>query len=120
MKTITSNNRTWGFVEVPEGATDIHVDEYTAHRILMYLLGLRYYGTQLPNANYRLHAISDAITEEEAACVVERYKDKGYCWYEFGGKLDKYWCEHAHISFSSFKVAHNLTGRYAILEIINN
>lgn len=112
MKTITTNNRTLLFVEVPEDADNFTIEDdklYYSDKIFKDAGG----GWEiLPEGNYRLIATTDTITEEQAANIVKR-KDNGmYIDYLHYGEP----YHNATISFKSLLQHHSITGRHAIIE----
>jgi len=118
MTTITSNGQDWLFVEVPEGAGTLTTERYFADTgvdTLQYFKDGKVKHKQIPHGNYTIHAISDTITEEQAAEVVEMYNADYFKYYgdDFFVK-----CPFATESFSSLLYSHNLTARYAVLKRI--
>ena len=128
MKTITTNNRTLLFVEVPEDAIEITLTELGR---LDYMAngGMDY--TMLPSGNYRFIATTDTITEEQAAMFVGKGR-VGYAHYgervkhynsplisammANGGSVEIYYTT-ALESFESLLQHHSITGRHAIIEV---
>jgi len=129
MKTITTNNRTLLFVEVPEDAIEITLTELGR---LDYMAngGMDY--TMLPSGNYRFIATTDTITEEQAAMFVGKGR-VGYAHYgervkhynsplisammANGGSVEIYYTT-ALESFESLLQHHSITGRHAIIEVV--
>lgn len=122
MKQITTNGKDWLFVEIPEDAKMIVVFKsdfsYSCDHTDKSFNAVH---QELPCGKWQLHATTDNITEEQVAMITEPIFD--YCSEDEGfgcvgcdgkGKGD---C-HATMkrqSFATFKLHHNLTGRYAIL-----
>lgn len=130
MKTITTNNRTLLFVEVPETAHHFSIEQG-------YLTWLNVSDSedvlaQLPSGNYRFISTTDTITEQQAAELVEcmsrptggddymiyykRYtgsqEDADFPWFsEMNNGASK--------SFATLLQHHSITGRHAIIEVIH-
>jgi len=114
MKTITINNRTLLFVEVPETAHHFSIEQ-------VYLTWLNVSDSedvlaQLPSGNYRFIATTDTINEEQADKIVDKsaYSRMLYLNYQFGGVN-----EYALDSFKSLLKHHSITGRHAIIEVLH-
>ena len=113
MKTITTNNRTLLFVEVPETAHHFSIEQG-------YLTWLNVSDSedvlaQLPSGNYRFIATTDMITEEQADKIIERSKfnKQLYRNYQFEG-VESF----AIDGFTSLLRKHSIAGRHAIIEVI--
>lgn len=126
MKTITTNNRTLLFVEVPEGAdiSDMQMiaDDEFAYSIPNPDPDYNDYITKyvhLHSGMYRYIATTDTITEQQADMLV---KNNGMgCYDNHKGKPDEiYTCTTALESFATFLQHHSITGRHAIIEGIMN
>lgn len=101
MKTITTNNRTLLFVEVPEDATDITLNELGR---LDYLTqgGMDY--AMLPSGNYRFIATTDKVA------LVDKINILGGGVFHPNLDWDSY--------FECFLEKHGITGRHAIIEVL--
>ena len=131
MKTITTNNRTLLFVEVPEDA-DGFIVGFTAMcwDLGKPTVGIAYF--PVSHNTYRLIATTDTITEEQAAMFVGKGR-VGYAHYgervkhynsplisammANGGSVEIYYTT-ALESFESLLQHHSITGRHAIIEVV--
>jgi len=110
MKTITTNNRTLLFVEVPVKASRSQViAEISEHLI---------------NGKIFI-ATTDTVTEEQATEIVEKVKstlgiEKCFKFYGFESVTGKVRpaLDTALNSFQTFLQHHSITGRHAIIEVL--
>ena len=104
MKTITTNNRTLLFVEVPKDADRSQIiAEISEHLI----------------AGGIFIADTKTITEEQAGKIVERFSHATWRNYECLPQYLENIMRCALDSFSSFLRKHSITGRHAIIEVLN-
>lgn len=130
MTQLTSNNRKWLFVPVPDDAFGIRITPPNGRSLKYFSIGYsvsawgscgkafiykefggkKYYPKQMA-----LHATTSDITEEKAGEIVERsiYSRRLYLNYQFGGVNDN-----AIDSLKSLLKHHQITGRHAIIEIL--
>lgn len=117
MKTITTNNRTLLFVEVPSPSDGggFRIESNTFRYEQYGWKGWSTKSIELPCGTYRLIATTDTITEEQAVGIVERSKfnNQLYHNYQFKGVEPL-----AIDSFTSFLRKHSITGRNAIIEVL--
>lgn len=103
MKTITTNNRTLLFVEVPEDATD------TECRTAVL--------AQHFDRDYNYIATTDTITEKQAAMFVGMHDPKYGVYYVSYTDINRMYSR-AKTSFKTLLKHHSITGRHAIIEVI--
>ena len=121
MTTLTTTNGKYLAVNVPEGATKFNTH---FNNLIWSTDDTVHAGNNisLPPGKYELIGLSDSMTEDQAAMVVDNYKGdmSKYAYYENGDTLPGFWCEFATYSFASLLRSHNVTGRVAILKVIDN
>ena len=106
MKTITTNNRTLLFVEVPEDAQFLRVlhDGY-GHATLFYHISEAGGFTKfLPDGEYEFIATTDKID------LVDKIDILGGGVFHSNSDWDRY--------FQTFLDTHSITGRHAIIEVL--
>lgn len=103
MKTITTNNRTLLFVEVPQDATDMECRTAVL--------------AQCFDKDYNFIATTDTITEEQAAMFVEKHDPKYGIYYVSYKDINRMYSR-SKTSFKSLLQHHSITGLHAIIEVL--
>lgn len=104
MKTITTNNRTLLFVEVPKDATDMECRTAVL--------------AQCFDRDYNFIATTDTITEQQAAMFVDNM-DRDWLYRDYTTPYIHHVYTTALYSFKSLLQHHSITGRHAIIEVLH-
>jgi hypothetical protein len=109
MKQIKTNGKDWLFVEINN---DADLETINEHIFINFLNG------KLSHANWLLFTTTDNISELQADEIVSKVVKQDGSFVGYQDHEERYPCpmySDAISSFSTFKLHHNLTGRYAIL-----
>lgn len=119
MKTITTNNRTLLFVEVPEDARNFG---FRSGHFSYQLPDMEYEAKLVPEVRLKnkgrltFIATTDTITEKQAAMFVEKKHDNPFYFKNY--YVENGACMYVSVSFATLLQHHSITGRHAIIEIL--
>ncbi len=101
-------------VEIPQDASDIQ-----GHKnCVTYYCSEGTINVQLPSGSYKFLFLSSQVTEGDLKEICPVHK--GFGWRDYMAANGSYqWCASALKSFHSLLQSKNLTGTYAVMEILN-
>lgn len=118
MKTITTNNRTLLFVEVPSPSDGggFRIESNTFRYEQYGWKGWSTKSIELPSGNCNFIAATDTITEQQAEMFVEKKHDNPLYFRNY--YVENGACMYATVSFATLLQHHSITGRHAIIEVL--